>query len=95
VEVVDRTRNIESSFVNHDLIHTSEARPRGPITDIEAPTLVIHGADDPMFPIEHGEALAREIPHSRLLRLEGMGHELPRPVWDVAIPAIVEHTAAR
>jgi pimeloyl-ACP methyl ester carboxylesterase len=93
--VVDRTRSIESTFVNHDLIHSSESRPRGPITDIEAPALVIHGEDDPMFPIEHGEALAREIAHARLLRLAGMGHELPQRVWDVAIPAIVEHTAAR
>jgi pimeloyl-ACP methyl ester carboxylesterase len=94
-EVVDRTRSIESSFVNHDLIHDSEARPRGPIAGLESPTLVIHGVDDPMFPIEHGEALAREIPHARLLRLEGVGHELPRRAWDVAIPAILEHTAAR
>jgi pimeloyl-ACP methyl ester carboxylesterase len=93
--VVDRTRNIESSFVNHDLIHDSESRPRGPITELEAPTLVIHGTDDPLFPVEHGEALAREIPHARLLRLEGVGHELPRRAWDVVVPAIAERTAAR
>jgi pimeloyl-ACP methyl ester carboxylesterase len=94
-EVVDRTGNLEASFVNHDLIHDSEARARGPISDLPAPTLVIHGEDDPLFPLEHGEALAREIPHARLLRLEGVGHELPRRAWDVAIPAIAEHTAAR
>jgi pimeloyl-ACP methyl ester carboxylesterase len=94
-EVIDRTRNVESSFVNHDLLHEGEARPHGPISDLTMPVLVIHGENDPLFPIEHGEALAREIPRSRLLRLEGMGHELPRRVWDVAIPAIVEHTAAR
>jgi pimeloyl-ACP methyl ester carboxylesterase len=92
---LDRTRNVEASLRNHDLIHDGEARPRGPITDLEAPTLVVHGTDDPMFPIEHGEALARELPHATLLRLDGVGHELPRRAWDAAIPAIVEHTAAR
>jgi hypothetical protein len=38
-------------------------------------------------------ALEREIPGARLIRVEGMGHELPREVWDVVVPAILEHTA--
>ena len=52
---------------------TSE-RPREPLSSIAAPTLVIHGTADPMFPLEHGEALAEEIPGARLLPLEGAGH---------------------
>jgi pimeloyl-ACP methyl ester carboxylesterase len=92
---LDRTGDVEASLRNHDLTHDSEARPRGPISDLRAPALVVHGTDDPMFPIEHGEALARELPQATLLRLEGVGHELPRRAWDTVIPAIVEHTAAR
>ena len=42
----------------------------GPCRDT-APTLVIHGTADPMFPLPHGQALARELPSARLLRLEG------------------------
>ena len=47
-----------------------EPSPR-PLSSIAAPTLVIHGTADPMFPIEHGEALAEEIPGATLLPLEG------------------------
>ena len=56
------------------------------------PTLVIHGADDPIFPLGHGEALAREIPGAELLVLEETGHELPRRDWDVVVPAILRIT---
>jgi pimeloyl-ACP methyl ester carboxylesterase len=91
--VLDRTRNIEASFVNHDLIAGREARARGPVSDVAAPVLVVHGEDDPMFPIEHGEAMAREIPNAELLRLEGVGHELPRRSWDAVVPAILGLTA--
>jgi fermentation-respiration switch protein FrsA (DUF1100 family) len=47
--------------------------PSGPLSSISAPTLIIHGTADPMFPVEHGQALAHEIPDARLLRLEGAG----------------------
>jgi hypothetical protein len=48
---------------------------------------------DPMFPIEHGLALAAEIPGARLASLPGAGHQQPpRELWDLAIAAIVEHT---
>ena len=53
----------------------------------------IHGTDDPLFPIAHGHALASEIPDARLLLLARTGHELPEVVWDVVVPAILEHTA--
>lgn len=44
---------------------------------IGVPTLVIHGADDPILPLANGQALARTIRGARLLVLEGVGHELP------------------
>jgi pimeloyl-ACP methyl ester carboxylesterase len=76
---------------NHDLLH-DEQRPREPLSSIAAPTLVIHGTADPMFPIGHGEALAEEIPDARLLRLEGAGHGVYRADWETIIAAILEHT---
>jgi pimeloyl-ACP methyl ester carboxylesterase len=58
--------------------------------EIDAPTLVIHGADDPLFPLAHGQALADEIPGARLLVLEPCGHEyFPPATWDVVVPAIL------
>jgi pimeloyl-ACP methyl ester carboxylesterase len=87
----DRSRNIASSMTNHSLIDGGE-RWRERLSDIRAPTLVIHGDEDPLFPPAHGHALAREIADARLLVLEQTGHELPRRVWDVVVPAIVAHT---
>ena len=57
-----------------------------------APTLVIHGTADPMFPLGHGQALAGEIPGARLLPLEGAGHGVHRPDWERIVGAIVEHS---
>jgi pimeloyl-ACP methyl ester carboxylesterase len=89
--VVGRTIDIEASMTNHSLLSGGDPlRPR--LGQITAPTLVIHGTEDPLFPLAHGEALAREIP-GRLVAIEGMGHEVPpRPVWDQVIAAILEHT---
>jgi pimeloyl-ACP methyl ester carboxylesterase len=63
---------------------------------IAVPTLVIHGSDDPFFPLPHGEALAAAIHGATLLVLPGVGHEVPRPdTWNVLVPALVEHTVSR
>jgi pimeloyl-ACP methyl ester carboxylesterase len=59
--------------------------------EIRVPTLVLHGTQDPLFPLPHGEALARDIPHASLIRLDGVGHGLPpKRTWDVVVPAILE-----
>ena len=46
-----------------------------------------------MFPLEHGEALAEEIPGATLLTLEGAGHGVDRADWETIVRAILEHTA--
>ena len=87
---IERARDF-AAVQNHDLISHGEGSPK-PRSSITAPTLVIHGTADPMFPIEHGEALAEEIPGARLLRLEGAGHGVDRADWEVVVEAILEHT---
>ena len=47
-----------------------------------------------MFPLEHGQALAEEIPGAKLLTLEGAGHGVDRADWDTIVPAILEHTGS-
>jgi pimeloyl-ACP methyl ester carboxylesterase len=60
---------------------------------ITAPTLVVHGSDDPLFPLPHGEALAAAVPGATLLVVPGMGHEVPPPAtWDLVVPALLAHT---
>lgn len=86
---VRRSRNMASSMTNHFI-----AEPRTSVdpADIRVPTLVLHSADDPMFPLPHGETLARLIPGAQLMRMEGVGHEIPPPaVWDVVVPELHRH----
>ena len=89
---VERARDF-ASMHNHDVLAPGD-REHCPLSSIRAPTLVIHGTADPMFPIQHGEALAAEIPGARLLRLEGGGHGIDPPDWEPAARAILDATAA-
>ncbi len=91
--VVGRTRNMAASMTNHRVLEDGSAPPSGPPA---VPTLVIHGTADPLFPLPHGEALARAIPGADLLPLPGVGHQLPPPVsWPAVVPAILRHTSGR
>jgi pimeloyl-ACP methyl ester carboxylesterase len=87
---VERTRDVEARR-NHDALPDGE-RPRAPLASIAAPTLVIHGSADSMFPLEHGRALAEEIPGARVLVLEGAGHGVERADWETIVRAVLEHT---
>ncbi len=91
--MVDRTTDIEASQTNHWILEggTDVGSRLGEIT---VPVLVLHGTEDPLFPLGHGEAFTREIPGARLVVLDGVGHEAPpRSTWDLVVPAILEHTA--
>jgi pimeloyl-ACP methyl ester carboxylesterase len=88
---IERARNFAAAQ-NHDTI-PDDGRSREPLSSIDVPTLVIHGTADPMFPLEHGQALAEEIPTAGLLSLEGAGHGVDRADWETIVRAIVEHTA--
>ena len=88
---LERTRNVAASQINHFAMEPDEPR-RQRLGEISMPTLVIHGDDDPVFPLGHGEALQREIPGATLLVLEGASHLLLRPTWDRVIPALLAHT---
>ncbi|GAA5190837.1 hypothetical protein GCM10023322_46900 [Rugosimonospora acidiphila] len=56
---------------------------------------MIHGTEDPIFPVPHGEALAARIPSARLHVVPGMGHGLFAPgLADRIADLIIAHTAA-
>jgi pimeloyl-ACP methyl ester carboxylesterase len=71
-----------------DLLHT-----------IKSPTLVIHGQDDPLVPLANGEDTARRIPGAQMVRIPGMGHDLPPGVCEQVIshllPFLGRHGAAQ
>jgi pimeloyl-ACP methyl ester carboxylesterase len=87
---VERAHNIAASE-NHGMVPEGEVY-RQPLSSIAVPTLVIHGTEDPMFPLAHAEALTREIPGARLLTLEGAGHGVERADWETDARAILAHT---
>lgn len=91
---VARTSNVASCLTNHFLIDFGGPAERG-LDQIDAPTLVIHGECDPVFPLEHGHALQEAVPGAELLVMDRAGHELPRALWDVVVPALITHTADR
>ncbi|MEM9490534.1 MAG: alpha/beta fold hydrolase, partial [Myxococcota bacterium] len=55
---------------------------------VRAPTLVIHGADDPLIRPRGGRATARAIPDARLRIIDGMGHDLPPALWPQLVTEI-------
>jgi pimeloyl-ACP methyl ester carboxylesterase len=61
------------------------------LSRINVPTLVIHGNDDRLISPSGGRATARAIPGAKLLRVDDMGHDLPRAVWPKLIDAITVH----
>ena len=56
------------------------------LKQLQCPTLVIHGKDDPLIPLACGEDTARVIPGARLEIIDGMGHDLPEPL----VPRMLE-----
>ncbi len=58
---------------------------------VTAPTLVIHGTDDPLVPVEGGRDTARAIPGAKLHEIPGMGHDLPLELVDEIAAAIAAH----
>ena len=88
--VVDRSRDV-AAMENHFALADPDL-PTLRLSQIGAPTLVVHGDEDPVFPVAHGEALADEIPGARLLTLRQLGHEVPPRIWDELVEAVLQHT---
>ena len=89
----DRAADVAAA-VNHDRAGRQMTPDRfAPLSKITAPALVIHGTEDPLRPLPHGQALAAQIPGARLEAVPGMGHGffspgLPRHVGQI----ILDHT---
>jgi pimeloyl-ACP methyl ester carboxylesterase len=62
------------------------------LASVTAPALVIHGADDPLVPVEAGRDTADSIPGAEIMIIEGMGHDMPPEVWPRIADAIHAHT---
>jgi pimeloyl-ACP methyl ester carboxylesterase len=67
---------------------------REALKKITAPTVVVHGADDPLVPVEAGRDTAAHIAGAELREIPGMGHDLPAALYGTMVDAI-EAAAAR
>jgi pimeloyl-ACP methyl ester carboxylesterase len=63
------------------------------LADLDVPTVVLHGTDDKLIDPSGGDATAAAIPGAELIRIEGMGHDLPEAAWPILIDAIVRNTS--
>lgn len=58
---------------------------------IKAPTLIIHGKEDPVFGIDHAHSLSKEIHGSQLIIIDDMGHNLNTKFFEQIISLIRSH----
>ncbi len=80
-----------AGFARHfaALCATGDMRPR--LRDVRVPTLVLHGAEDPLIRPSHGQDTARAIPGASFRLIPGWGHDIPPGAWDLLTGAIADH----
>jgi pimeloyl-ACP methyl ester carboxylesterase len=85
------SRAIDPSAARHHDQASREitADRRVPLSAITAPTTVIHGDQDQIFPLPHGEAVAAAIPGADLRVVPGMGHHLFAPGLPVEVADLI------
>ena len=93
-----------------DLVHARGVHPGGVVRQLLAvladgdrterlrrvavPTLVIHGADDPLIDVRAGRALAAAITGAELLVIDGMAHDMPAHAVRRIACAVATHVSA-
>ncbi len=58
---------------------------------IEAPTLVVHGAEDPLTPFKGGLDIAANVSGARAEIIDGMGHDLPPKYLPKILEFVTDH----
>jgi len=59
--------------------------------NISSPTLIIHGTKDPLLKPVCGESIAQKIPHAKMIKIKGMGHDLPDKLTPTLVNLIHQH----
>jgi len=87
----DRSPNLPGSSRQMAAILASIKKLQKEVPFIDVPTLVVHGNRDPLMPVKHAYHTAKVIPKSKLVIIDGLGHELPPTAWTKVIGAITSH----
>ena len=93
------TRSVDRAYyppgVGRQLLAILAAKSRMErLRQVRVPTLVVHGVDDVLVPVENGRLVAEAVPGARLIEIDGMGHDLPKRAWPQVTDAIVEVAGA-
>jgi pimeloyl-ACP methyl ester carboxylesterase len=92
------TRDVRDASVAQRHIAAMGTVPAGLADDLKrvtAPSLVIHGTEDPLVPVDHGMAIARLIPGCQFHPLPGAGHMFFHgDLWERLATRILAHTRA-
>jgi len=87
-EFIKRIKNRES-LTNHLFVcRNSEATIKNIPQEVRVPCLVLHGTEDPIFPPDHGQALADKIKNSRYHLIDGFGHVPNGYFYDFIIESV-------
>jgi pimeloyl-ACP methyl ester carboxylesterase len=63
------------------------------LRQLQVPTLVVHGLEDPLVSVTGGLALAKAIPGATFIGHHGAGHDLPRSMWRELVADMLDHIA--
>lgn len=86
--VEENQRAVSAQTLGHIIAMTLTGFTPERFDKIKAPTLIIHGTEDPIFPLACAEDLHIRIKASKFLKIEGMGHEIPILLNDKIVNAI-------
>ena len=64
------------------------------VQQINVPTLVLHGADDPLLPLAHGEFTAKNITGATFMVYQGMAHNMPNEIIPAMVSDMLKHLNA-
>jgi pimeloyl-ACP methyl ester carboxylesterase len=91
-EAYDRGLSAAGALRQMMAILTQPNRSRA-LRRVRVPTLVVHGTADPMVHVSGGRATAASVPGAELLLIDGMGHDLPPPLYETLADAITGNAA--
>ena len=84
----------DRNVLEHLAAIVADGDRREMLKDVSVPTLVMHGEDDPLVPVEGGRDTAAAIPGAKLKTIPGWGHDLPLELVDEVAEAIASHARA-
>ena len=90
----DRLTPTMANNSNHALAQKgTKALTNADLASIRMPVLLIHGSDDPIFPVEHARAAEKALPRANLQVIECMGHALDPAFYEPIVDALRDFQA--